>query len=313
MINFDKETKELMDRIGQIPVLNVYDIAVTYNNHTLSRCYQKSEQLHNLRSLSKFVVALCVGAFIQNNPQALCLEMKISPYLNVANASAFLKSSHPYFDDMTIEHLLTQTIGFAEKEVLFSHKMKNIPESKYLEYIFNQSIIYNNGEKFCYSNASAFLLSVVFQLYTGINLYDYAIEHLFKPLNIDLHKWKNYGHYCAGATGLELRCCDVHSFGRLVLNGGVWENVQIIDPSYLKAMISPHIVVEDPVFTSKPFLPVYYGYFTFIDGNGNYFANGAGGKYICVRPAEKLVLTLLADTKETTILQGILAEYFSKF
>ncbi len=310
---FEIETNALIDYLSIQVDLNVKGVFSTFNDVTVCQTFNGGDCLQEVRSLSKFVLGMCIGVLHEIDSSSFPIEMEIWPYIKMHYNGKVLPAPSTELKQAKVWHLLTQTIGFEKKELLFSHTVKDINPELYLDYLLKEPIIYENGEKFCYSNASAYLLSVVFQQFLGMNLYDFAIDKLFNPLKIDSHEWGNYGSYCCGATGLKLHCKDIHKLGILVLKNGVWNNRRIIHSEYLKDMTSAKVKIEDPTFVNKPLSPTHYGYFTFIDKEKNYFANGARGKYIVVLPEKSLVLTVIADTSATTLLQNIIKNYIDRF
>ena len=85
---------------------------------------------------------------------------------------------------------MTHTIGFDTK-LLKTKDVVGIDPSTFLDLVCNTPIVYQPGEYFLYSNAAPFLLAVVFQEITGINLAMFAEERIFTPLGIKDYKWRN--------------------------------------------------------------------------------------------------------------------------
>ena len=291
--------------------LAITEFALSEGEQMAYYSFRSPDTLHEVRSISKFVVALCIGILLESLGlnHTTYLDTNIWPFIRSKVKITANQNSMEILKEATIAHLLTQTIGYKNSDILFSSTLQEYSPNDYFDILMMEQIIFQNGEKFRYSNATAYLLSVIFQESVGINLYQYAKNHLFEPLNITPHEWINYGAYCAGATGLKLRCKDLQKLGQLVLKNGLWNGTRIISSTYLDAMTTPKVVIEDDNFLSTPLAPVGYGYFTWIDSAGNYYASGANGQYMVVLPSKKQVLTIFAQQPNTMYLQQAIKTY----
>lgn len=129
--------------------------------------------------------------------------------------------------------------------------------------------------------------------------------YYFNPYILD-YKWKNYGKYCPGATGLYLKHSDSHKIGELLLNEGKYNNNQIISSSWIKEMCS--IKLETPsAFKPKRVLPkIGIGYFTFISQDGYIFRDGSNGQYIILNKDKNLLITIMSTEKDMNNVTEIL-------
>lgn len=285
----------------------VTEIALSDGNmQTLYHRFDYSTHIHGVRSISKFIVALCVGNLMLspsgNKEFCFCPDMKIWPLIEPLVKSIDQRSLSK-LKGATIKHLLTQTIGYEHDNLLFSNTLGNADPKDYFDILMKEPIIFENGERFRYSNATAYLLSVVFQEFTGENLYEFAQKNLFSPMNISPRGWTNYGKYCAGATGLKMECVDLHKLGQLLLQNGNWRGRQIISPKFITDMIRPHVVLNSDYSIHSPLSPIAYGYFLWIDSHSNCYASGADGQYMFISPSKKHVLTIFAKQPDTKPLQ----------
>lgn len=288
------DSKQVLDNIR----LKIDAIKISNKSGEFKHVFTKQgEYLHEIRSISKLVVSLCIGIAIDS--ELYCVDNKIlslnsyiwstlSDKIDLQN-----NANINYLEKITIKHLLTQTTGYINDDLLLSNSLKNQNIEKLLDFVFNESIIVVPGKYFNYSNASAYILSAFLQELTGENLYEYAQRVLFKPLNILDHSWLNYGKYCAGATGLFLKIEDLHKLGKLLLNNGVWENSQILSGRYVSEMIKSHVKINDSKWQTHSLTPKAYGLFIWLNDNG-YYISGAGGQYIIINPSKKEVISIIA-------------------
>ena len=133
-----------------------------------------------------------------------------------------------------IRNLLTMSSGFAKPILMYNDRIKGIP------YGFTKNTIGNDlkeepGSRFCYSNGDTHLLTRVIEGAYHESFVTLVNEKLFKPLGIKTPAWEvDMFSHCLGASGLYLNIEEMNKLGRLFLNGGKWNNQQIIDPNYVK-------------------------------------------------------------------------------
>ena len=114
---------------------------------------------------------------------------------------------------------------------------------------------------------------------SGQKLIDFARDHFFSKMGVESFNWKTYGEYCAGATGLSLFNKDLHKFGQLLLNNGLWKNKQIISKKWIKYISTSFYCNLDNRYREDPLGINSYGLFMWICINGDYFIKGKGGHY----------------------------------
>jgi CubicO group peptidase (beta-lactamase class C family) len=262
----------------------------------------RGDSLHEVRSISKLIISLCLGIAIEskfysidNEPLSLNSHIwsTLSDKVDLKNSS-----NRSYLEKLTIKNLLTQTIGYVNEDLLFSNSLKNKNIEKLLDFVINEPILFEPGQYFSYSNASAYILSAFFQELSGENIYKYSQRVLFKPLNILSHSWLNYGQYCAGATGLFLKVEDLHKIGKLMLNNGVYENKQILSEKFISEMTKGHVKIDDPKWSTHSLSPYSYGFFIWINYNF-YYISGARGQYLVIYPSKKLVVSIISNQEDS--------------
>ena len=98
-------------------------------------------------------------------------------------------------------------------------------------------------------------------------------------------------HY--GASDLRLPARDLAKFGYLYLNGGRWDDKQLIPAAYVAAATSSK--------GSSPNLDNGYGWHWWLDTDGehpSFFALGRGGQFIYVVPDLDLVTVITSDPEK---------------
>ena len=275
MIDIEK-IKENVDVLSKsLSSLKIDSIFIEQNDN-IERIFYKNEELHELRSCSKLLVAMAIGIAIEN--KMFDLDTLVYPVIEnivkIENANNLNK-----IKQWNIRNLLTHTTGY-ESQMMSERYIENIDKDNLLEYALNYDIPYEPGKRFAYNNVEPFILSVFFQEKFGINLTDFINENIFKKLNIIDYKWENYGKYCPGATGLYMRHTDFHKMGQLLLNDGKYNNIQIIPENWIKEMCKMQLETPSAYKPDRVFPKVGIGYYTFISRGGFIFRDGSNGQYI---------------------------------
>ncbi len=169
--------------------------------------------------------------------------------------------------------------------------IKDIDKNKLLDYALNYDIPYDVGTRFAYNNVEPFVLSVFFQETFGINLTGFIDENIFKKLDIKEYKWDNFGKYCPASTGLYLKHNDFHKIGKLLLNNGIYNNIQVIPETWINEMCTLQLETPSAYKSERVFPKIGVGYYTFISTNNYIFRDGADGQYIIIELFGNLVLS----------------------
>lgn len=305
MINIDKLKYNVDVLSKSLDSLNIDSIFVEQNNN-IERIFYKKEELHELRSCSKLLVAMAVGIAIEN--KMFDLDTLVYPVIEnivkIENANNLNK-----IKKWNIRNLLTHTTGY-ESQMMSERYIENIDKDNLLEYALNYDIPYEPGKRFAYNNVEPFILSVFFQEKFGINLTDFINENIFKKLNIVNYKWDNYGKYSPGATGLYMRHTDFHKIGQLLLNDGKYNNTQIIPKTWIKEMCKMQLETPSAYKSDRVFPKVGIGYYTFISKNSFIFRDGSNGQYIILNKDKNILITIMSSEKDmknvTEILRNVI-------
>ena len=311
MINIEDVTKSIDILSKTLQSLNIDSIFIEQNGKT-EKYFYKEEQLHELRSCAKLLVAMAIGIAIDKGlsiaGEPLTLNTKVFPIIkDIANI--INKRNINKIKEWTIKDLLTHTTGY-ESQMMSERFIQDIDKDKLVDYALNYDIPYEVGTRFAYNNVEPFILSVFFQEAFNQNLTDFINENIFKKLNVLDYKWENYGKYCPGATGLYLKHSDFHKIGQLLLNEGKYDNNQIISSNWIKEMCS--MKLETPsAYKSERVLPkIGIGYFTFISRDGFIFRDGSNGQYIILNKDKNLLITIMSTEKDmknvTEILRNLI-------
>ncbi len=295
MINIE-DIKNNVDSLKQsLPRLNIDSIFLEQNGK-IDEVFYNNECLHELRSCSKLLVAMAIGIAIDKGMFSLdtLIYPTIKNVVHIVN-----KENIEKIKKWDIKTLLTHTTG-CEKIIMSAKeiKEKQLDTSNIINYALNVDIPYEVGTRFAYNNVEPFILSVFFQEKFGINLSDFINENIFNKLDIKEYKWDNYGKYCPGCTGLFLKHTDFHKLGKLLLNNGLYNGIQVVSERWIKEMCSMQFKTPE-IYKKERVLPkIGIGYFTFISRDGFIFRDGSNGQNIILNKEKNLLITIMATEKD---------------
>lgn len=285
--------------------LNMDSIIITQDSEIFRHDFNDNEAQNDLRSLCKPIIAISIGIAIENglklNGELVSLETKILPFFKDLVKINDLENIEKW-KQVTLRHVLTHSIGFSDG-LMFSKQIKDKDPYTLLDYIFNTDIVNEPGSTFVYSNVGPYLLSVLIQEQLGINLSEWIDQILFQKIGITRWEWKNYGKYCAAATGLKLFHDDLHKIGEILLNKGIYKGKQLVSANWIEQMTSKQISTYDgehpngqritsTVYDPKRVFPKWgYGFFVYICENDNYYIDGTDGQYIIILKSKGVLIT----------------------
>jgi len=209
--------------------------------------YYRKGPLHTMQSVTKSVVSAVIGVAVGRNE---------FPALDTPVLSFFEPSKVANVDDrkrrMTIRHLLTMSTGLDwDEDVPYADPantftiMARSPD--WVQYTIDRPMAQNPGEVFRYNSGATLILGHVFRLATGIDLEEYAVNHLFAPLGIEDYVWKRTPSGLVDTQeGLYVAPRDIAKIAYLYLKRGQWEGKQIVPEAWVKASVEPSFsVVQD--------------------------------------------------------------------
>jgi len=286
-----KKLEEIRDKNGSL--LNMDSIIISQNDSVYKHYFKNEKVLNDLRSISKPIISMALGIAIENGlklrGQIIGLHTKIYPFfkdrVNITNVNNISK-----LERVTLRDVLTHTMGYADG-LLFTKDIKDKDPYTLLEYVFNYDIVYEPGERFVYSNVGPYIISALIHEELGINLSDWVNETLFKKIDIHEYEWKNYGKYCAGASGLKMSNDDLHKIGRILINDGKYLDVQVVPKNWIEQMRSPQALTPTMYDETRVFPKYAYGFYLYICKNGPYYCDGTDGQYLIVLPEKEIVIT----------------------
>lgn len=183
---------------------------------------------------------------------------------------------------MTVRHILSMNTGHKECVLL------NINESDDpVCWFMKIEPQYEPGTHFAYNNAATYILSEIVSRYTGVTVYDYLSQKLFKPLGIENTYWNVYKDgKSQGAVGFHASCDDIAKLGQLYLNEGVFDGKRILSEKWVELASKKW---SDNSGNGTPDWTAGYGFQFWRNSREGYRADGAAGQLSVVMPSQNAV------------------------
>lgn len=237
---------------------DLHSVLVWKDGHMLVELYRRSKDkpvgdwfehevnfgpdvLHDMRSISKSVVALLVGQAVGRS------EIDINaPVLDFYPALAELRRNGR--EQITLAHLLNMASGLAWSETASTYGSNANDETRLwsdanpARYILDRPLVAAPGSIWNYNGGHTVLLAEVLAQRSGRNLIDLARTDLFDPLGITSWEWRSGQHGKPLAyAGLRLAPRDLLRLGQLMLSKGTWEGRQVVPAAWVAATLQPSI------------------------------------------------------------------------
>jgi len=210
----------------------------------------------------------------------------------------------PRKKQITIEHLLQMRGGYPDEEMVgdYFDIMFFQDNWDFVPHLVDFPLSSDPGSEFHYSNLASHLLGVIVTRACGQDLESFAGEHLFSPMDAELYGWQvDDDGYNWGFSEIYVTARNMARFGQTVLDGGVYEDRQIVPADWVEASLQR--------YSSKirrgwllPRLGAFYdrgyGYQWWSSRAGRHYfwyASGHGGNYIILLDDLDMVIVTTAD------------------
>lgn len=214
--------------------LTLNELAVWQNGQTQVCRFRPGDHCTNGYSVAKAFTMTAVGM--------LWDEGKIDVTKPIADYMGSLMPADidPKWQEVTVEHALTHTIGFENGFLdIDVEDVLSYPTEDYLDIVFRHPIVYQPGTHRQYSDAAFYLLSRLVSCISGEKLDDFLNARLFRPLHFHEFAWSHCPmNYPMGATGLYASAGDMIKLPVLYMNGGVWEGKRLLSREWIDLAIA---------------------------------------------------------------------------
>ncbi|WP_256774652.1 MULTISPECIES: serine hydrolase [unclassified Stenotrophomonas] len=259
------------------------------------------EMLNDVRSASKSVTALMVGAAIGDGSLP-GVQAKVYDYFPEFTAR---HPVDPRLRATTVEDLLTMSsLWECDDQNAFSagNEERMYVTEKWLDFALSLPVKgfapwmtrpedSPHGRAHAYCTANSFVLGAVLERATKMPLADYAAKVLERPLGISASQWNRSPEGIGmGGGGTRYRSRDLARLGELVRDGGRWQGRQLVPANYVQAMVSAQARTDD----GSDYGYQWWGLKLPVDGGEQtvWTMSGNGGNYVFVMPEKKLVAVI---------------------
>jgi CubicO group peptidase (beta-lactamase class C family) len=272
----------------------------------LGTVHHGPEELHDIRSITKSVVALLYGIALSEG--------------KVPDLDAPLLAQFPRYADLAGDSLRERiTVGDALAMRMGTEWNENTPYTDPLNseiallksadpirFALDKPMVAPPGSRWAYNGGATELIGKLISDGTGMALDDYAREKLFRPLHISRWYWSRRPDGApSSASGLRLTARDLAKIGQLVLDRGQFDGRPVVPRSWLDTLFTPRTDLEG----------VRYGYFwwladstsprAWVSGLGNQLPDvaswpawvgglGNGGQRLSIQPDIELIVVVFA-------------------
>ncbi|MEX0647330.1 MAG: serine hydrolase [Balneolaceae bacterium] len=269
----------------------VNSLVIEKNNNIIIEEYaggMNADEPANIKSASKSILSLLVGIAIDKG-YLESVDQSIGEFF----PEYFEANPDSQKESITIEDLLTMRSGL-ETTSRWNYGPW-VVSNNWVDYALSQPLEDEPGTKMNYSTGSSHLLSVILTKASGMSTKEFANRYLLEPLNTSAGWWDTdpQGYYMGG-NNLLLTPSALLKIGRMVMNGGTYQEEQIVPAEWINESLKFH--------TESLANPYDYGYMwwrTEINGYDMAFAWGNGGQYIMTFPELDSVIVITSNVDES--------------
>ncbi len=191
---------------------------------------------HVTHSECKSITGLAIGMLIDEGK--LTLDSRVVDIF--ASRLTMFSLAQLTLKNLTVRHLLTMTSGLEFNEA------GAVTETDWVRCILDSPVKSEPGKVFSYNSMNTYMLSAIIKEITGSGLMEYLRPRLWEPLGIEKIYWETCPKGIEkGGWGLFICPEDMAKVGWLVMQGGRWNNEQIVSEKWLEMATARQ--VETPV------------------------------------------------------------------
>lgn len=255
------------------------------------------ETIHDVRSAGKSITALLLGIAIDQGLVA-SEDQRLSDFFPGVRS---VGASPDLFGEITLRHLLTMSSGLDaddNDERSPGRTSMWLDREDWVKYAFALPMRSKPGDAWVYTDVGPMLAGAVIEKVTGMQLAEFARQHLFSPLGIREYYWYTGRGGSTGPMGnLYLSTLDFAKLGQLVLREGQWQGRRVVSVRWIRAMRVQHFDIAD----RSPFA-IGYGYMWYQGArvvNGHRYeyqmASGNGGNVLFIVPELDMVVAVTSS------------------
>ncbi len=226
-----------------------------------------------------------------------------------------LSERDPRFSAITIRHLLLMASGLEYQEDRIGLFNGDDPKTTYYPDQRKAALTFTNiqdppGEYFLYNKYHPQLLGLILERATGVPVTEYMQSRLWDRIGMEYGGSWSIDSLESGfekmEAGVNARAIDFAKFGRLYLEKGEWNGVQVLSPEWVSESTSPDPTTKNDSYYRDEFgqtilndLQGYYKYMWYgysrPGGEPDFAAEGDHGQFIYISPQKNLIIVRNGD------------------
>ncbi|MBQ4086196.1 MAG: serine hydrolase [Clostridia bacterium] len=283
------DMKKLIEKTTPYGILGV---KISQNGNLVGEHLWEEDCRRNIYSASKSFTSCAVG--IAQSEGLLSIDEKLVD----AFAGDLPEEVGENLAKATVRDLLTMCLGQAEGFLMGGQRVW-MEEEDWVKASLAVPFAYAPGEKFVYNNVGPYLAGILVQRRAGCDLVEYLMPRLYTPLGIRRPTWEvdPLGN-TFGAGGLMLTLDELHRFGRLYLQNGMWNGKQLVPEDWVRESTTKQ--VENGAHG--------YGYLFWAGERGSFRADGKYHQYSILLRDRNAVVSCLAECRKDGFRQVLIDE-----
>jgi len=269
--------------------LTMHSVLLMKGEKLFGECYWKpfhKDLPHRMYSQTKSFVGVAIGLLEEEG--LLRLDDPIHTYF----PDKIERQLPPYLEQLTVRQMLTmETAGTTPFWFRFPEAV-----DRTAWYFQNNRGDHPAGMQFCYDSNGSQVLSSLVERLSGKTLFDYLNDRIFRHLgtfqNAGILKTRNGDSF--GDSALICTTRDMASFGRFVMNYGMWQGKRLMNEAYLRDATSPLVDNDRTGFAGA--FSQGYGYQIWMVPGGFAF-NGMGAQLTLCLPEQDLIFCCTGDNQ----------------
>lgn len=234
-------------RQGKIVLERYFEGEDHARGRSLGKVTFNSDTLHDLRSVSKSIVALLYGIALAKGqvppPEASLLD-SFPNYIDLMG--------DPARKSWQVHHALSMTMGtdWDELSVPYSDPTNSeiamdMAPDRY-RYVLGLPVVLQPGKRYIYNGGATALLARMIAEGSGTSLHKFARDTLFDPIGVGPTEWlQDQKGEPYAASGLRMTPRDLARVGQVMLSDGSWGNRSVVPASWIARCTTPVVDIDE--------------------------------------------------------------------
>lgn len=242
--------KQMIQHIEAGSYGNINSVLIIRNGYLiLERYFNGGDRntLHPIYSVTKSITSTLIGIALDQQKIEKLQDKLLSFFPEYKNIKNFSEAKQ----QITLKDILTMSAGFTWNEWGTAYEDPHNPvnlilqSDDWIKYVLDLPMSYKPGTHFTYNSGCTMLLSGIIKNKTGFSTEHFAIENLFRSLNINSFEWEEGPRDITNTGwGLKMRPYDMAKIGYLYLQKGKWKAKQLVSEAWIKSSTSKRMEIQ---------------------------------------------------------------------